>query len=221
MVNSLRNVSLGRGDGFVGGFGVVQAAAGVDVGLRLGVELEDPVFAAGLDAMWRSSCDHPSRAGGTLSAELHGAVGRPVEADFADDVQDDILGHHSRLQPSFEPEMHCRRHFEQQLAVPRTKPASVLPMPVANWLNAPAMHVCESVPNSTSPGAYAPSPGGRCDTRPRTGSHTAAAGFPVRVEHPFPLGIVDDIVEILDPCSCTNSRRMSTFRFDLVSAVKM
>ena len=38
------------------------------------------------------------------------------------------------------------------LPVPMTKPASVLPMPVANSLNAPAMHVCESVPKSTSPG---------------------------------------------------------------------
>ena len=42
------------------------------------------------------------------------------------------------------------------LPVPITKPASVLPMPVANWLNAPAMHVCESVPNNTSPGRVWP-----------------------------------------------------------------
>ena len=37
------------------------------------------------------------------------------------------------------------------LPVPRMKPASVLPMPVANCPKAPALHVCESVPNSTSP----------------------------------------------------------------------
>ncbi len=37
------------------------------------------------------------------------------------------------------------------LPVPRMKPASVLPTPVANWPNAPALQVCESVPNSTSP----------------------------------------------------------------------
>ena len=35
--------------------------------------------------------------------------------------------------------------------VPRMNPASVLPMPVANCPKAPALHVCESVPNNTSP----------------------------------------------------------------------
>ena len=35
--------------------------------------------------------------------------------------------------------------------MPRMKPASVFPMPVANWPKAPALQVCESVPNSTSP----------------------------------------------------------------------
>jgi len=43
--------------------------------------------------------------------------------------------------------------------VPMTKAASVLPMPVANWLNAPAVHVCESVPTSTSPGQVCPRSG--------------------------------------------------------------
>ena len=35
--------------------------------------------------------------------------------------------------------------------VPKMKPASVLPMPVANCPKAPALQVCESVPNNTSP----------------------------------------------------------------------
>lgn len=35
------------------------------------------------------------------------------------------------------------------LPVPMTKEASVFPIPVANCPNAPALHVCESVPNST------------------------------------------------------------------------
>ena len=39
----------------------------------------------------------------------------------------------------------------RSLPVPRIKPASVFPMPVANWPNAPALQVCESVPKSTSP----------------------------------------------------------------------
>jgi hypothetical protein len=38
------------------------------------------------------------------------------------------------------------------LPVPRMKLASVLPIPVANWLKAPAMQVCESVPKRISPG---------------------------------------------------------------------
>ncbi len=46
--------------------------------------------------------------------------------------------------------------LSSNLPVPRTNPASVLPMPVANSLNAPAMQVCESVPNNTSPGRVWP-----------------------------------------------------------------
>src|ERR1039458_5073276 len=40
--------------------------------------------------------------------------------------------------------------LSSNLPVPMTNPASVLPMPVANSLNAPAMQVCESVPNRRS-----------------------------------------------------------------------
>ena len=43
------------------------------------------------------------------------------------------------------------------LPVPRMKPASVLPTPVANWPNAPALQVWESVPKRTSPGLQCPS----------------------------------------------------------------
>lgn len=45
------------------------------------------------------------------------------------------------------------------LPVPKTNEASVFPMPVANCPNAPALHVCESVPNKT----YGPRGGGRGD----------------------------------------------------------
>ena len=45
------------------------------------------------------------------------------------------------------------------LPVPMTKPASVLPMPVANSPKAPAVQVWLSVPNSTSPGRVWPSSG--------------------------------------------------------------
>ena len=43
------------------------------------------------------------------------------------------------------------RTLMSSFPVPRMKPASVLPTPVANCPNAPALQVCESVPNSTSP----------------------------------------------------------------------
>src|SRR6266480_3781574 len=49
--------------------------------------------------------------------------------------------------------------FTQVLPVPMTKPASVLPMPVANSPNAPAVQVWLSVPSSTSPGRVWPSSG--------------------------------------------------------------
>jgi len=41
--------------------------------------------------------------------------------------------------------------FTQSLPVPRMKPASVLPMPVANSPKAPAVQVWLSVPKRTSP----------------------------------------------------------------------
>ena len=41
------------------------------------------------------------------------------------------------------------------LPVPTMNPASVLPMPVANWPKAPALQVWESVPNNTSPAPQA------------------------------------------------------------------
>ena len=43
------------------------------------------------------------------------------------------------------------------LPVPKMKPASVLPMPEANWPKAPALQVCESVPKSTSPAGHSSS----------------------------------------------------------------
>ena len=47
--------------------------------------------------------------------------------------------------------------FNHSLPVPIIKAASVLPIPVANSPKAPAVHVCESVPKSTSPGLVCPS----------------------------------------------------------------
>ena len=39
--------------------------------------------------------------------------------------------------------------LSRSFPVPNTKPASMFPIPVANWPNAPAVHVCESVPKRT------------------------------------------------------------------------
>lgn len=41
--------------------------------------------------------------------------------------------------------------FSRSFPVPKTKPASVFPIPVANWPKAPALHVWESVPTKTYP----------------------------------------------------------------------
>ncbi len=49
--------------------------------------------------------------------------------------------------------------FTQSLPIPMIRAASVLPIPVANSPNAPAVQVCESVPKSTSPGRVWPSSG--------------------------------------------------------------
>lgn len=39
--------------------------------------------------------------------------------------------------------------LSKSFPVPNTKPASVFPIPVANWPKAPAVHVWESVPSKT------------------------------------------------------------------------
>src|SRR5436305_6405421 len=49
--------------------------------------------------------------------------------------------------------------FTHSLPVPMMKPASVLPMPVANSPNAPAVQVWLSVPKRTTPGRVWPSSG--------------------------------------------------------------
>ena len=49
--------------------------------------------------------------------------------------------------------------LSQVLPVPRMNAASVLPTPVANWPNAPAVQVWLSVPSRISPGRTWPSSG--------------------------------------------------------------
>ena len=78
------------------------------------------------------------------------------------------------------------------------KPASVLPMPVANSPNAPAMHVCESVPNKHLAGPHVPFLGqGRvADTPAKVAGVLPLELTPGGVELPRALGIVDHVVEV-------------------------
>ena len=66
-----------------------------------------------LAMVMRSSMVRPGRA---RAVPLHGAVGRAVKADFADDVQDHVLGHDAAGQLAFEVETHRFGHLDEQFA---------------------------------------------------------------------------------------------------------
>ena len=72
-----------------------------------------PASIAMLVIVMRSSIVERLRAG---TLELHGAIGRAVEPDLADAMENDVLGHHAFLELAFEPEPHRLRNLEQQLA---------------------------------------------------------------------------------------------------------
>jgi len=104
-------------DRLISGPGAVQTSAGIDVLSGARVEGEDAVLAAGLDghvgdghAVVHGQC-RDARA-----MELHGLVGRAVEADFADGMQDDVLGHDAGLHLALESEPDGRRHLDEQFA---------------------------------------------------------------------------------------------------------
>ena len=95
----------------------VELGSLVDHCAGLFVVLKNSIFAAGLDRhVGHGHAVVHRQAGGARAVELHRAVGRPVEADLADRVQDDVLGHDARLQLALEAEMHRLRHLDQQLA---------------------------------------------------------------------------------------------------------
>ena len=56
------------------------------------------------------------------TAELHRAIGGAVETDFADQMENDVLGHHPRLELPLQAEGHRLGHFEEQLAGPQHEP---------------------------------------------------------------------------------------------------
>ena len=108
---------LVRRDGFVGGFGAVQFHARIHVFRRARIELKNAILAAGLDGHigdGHAVVHGKRRRAGAV--ELHGAIRRAVETDFADAMKDHVLGHHAGLQFAFKPEMHGLGHFDEQLA---------------------------------------------------------------------------------------------------------
>ena len=81
------------------------------------VVLKNAVLAAGFDRhVGHGHAVVHRQAGRAGAVELHRAISRPVEADLADCVQDDVLGHDARLQFALEAEMHRLRHLDQQFA---------------------------------------------------------------------------------------------------------
>ena len=90
---------------------------GLDILGGAGVELEDGVLAAGLDGHVRDGHAVVHRERHDAGAvELHGAVGRAIEADFTDAMENDVLRHHAGLELAFEAEVHRLRNLEEQLA---------------------------------------------------------------------------------------------------------
>ena len=104
-------------DRLVTGLRRVQLAAVIHVSLRLRIEFKNAVLATRFDdhvrnghAVVHRKIRHPR------PIKLQRAIGRAVESNLADAMKNDVFGHHTRLQPAFEPEMHGLGHFQQQFA---------------------------------------------------------------------------------------------------------
>ena len=81
------------------------------------VEFKNAVLAARFDGHVRDGhavIHRERRRAGAV--ELHRPIGRAVKTDFADAMEDHVLGHHARLQLAFEPEMHRLGDLDEQLA---------------------------------------------------------------------------------------------------------
>ena len=85
--------------------------------LGLRVELENTVLAAGFDghignghAVVHCQIRH------ARTIELHRPIRRAIKPDLADNVQNNVFGHHSRLQFAFQTEVHRFGNFQKQLA---------------------------------------------------------------------------------------------------------
>ena len=112
--------------------------------------------------------------------------------------------------------------FTSNFPVPRTKPASVLPMPVANCPNAPAMQVCESVPNKTSPGRAWPFCGQRRVADAGVARTVLAFQLSLRrVEYPMAVRVVNHVIEIRQALLPHEVAQDVDIAVRLESAVKM
>ena len=104
-------------DRFEVALGAVELSAFVDERLGFLVVLKNAVFAAGLDGhVGDGHAVVHRQAGRARAVELHRAVGRAVESDLANHVQDDVLGHDARLHLALEAEVHRLRNLDQQFA---------------------------------------------------------------------------------------------------------
>jgi len=130
----------------------------IHIRLGLSVELEDGVLFHRLSiAMFaiviRSSMDKWVVPG---PSNCIARIRRAVKADFTDAMKDHILGHHARPEFAFQPEMHRFGNLQQQTGpCPSQNPASVLPIPVANSLNAPPCRYANPSRTGFRPGACA------------------------------------------------------------------
>ena len=88
------------------------------------------------------------------AVELHGAIGGAVESDLADAVEDDVLGHHARLELAFDPEMHRLGDLDEETSGAHDE-SGVGVADAGGELVEGAGHAGgESVPKSTSPGGW-------------------------------------------------------------------
>ena len=187
-------------DRLVGGSGAVEASAGVDVLGRARIEGKYTVLAAGLDGhvgdghsvIHRQRCD-------ARAMELHGLVGRAVEADLADGMQDDVLSHDAQLQLALESEPDGRWHLDEQLA--RTHHESCIGVADAGGeLVEGAGHARVGIgPEENFAGAGVPLLRQRCVADAGVLGSVLTLQQPFgRIEFPGAVRVVDDVVEIRD-----------------------
>src|SRR6185503_12895817 len=88
-----------------------------DVGEGFVIHVADAVFAAGLDGhVGQGHAVFEGEGGDAVACEVHGAVGGAVDADLADDGQDQVLGGEVGGDLASEGELHGGRDLEPELS---------------------------------------------------------------------------------------------------------